>query len=114
MFDAQDLPGSVSAQTDSPSLPVPGGAQPVHLLDRLAAIFKHRRIAGAAFVIVVGVMMVQTYSQVPMYRTSSRVMIRLWDYEKPPPAVRAEVPSVPPATADLLAEFIEALTPDGD
>jgi succinoglycan biosynthesis transport protein ExoP len=76
MFDAQDLPGSVSAQTDSPSLPVPGGAQPVHVLDRLAAIFKHRRIAGAAFVIVVGVMMVQTYSQVPMYRTSSRVMIQ--------------------------------------
>jgi polysaccharide biosynthesis transport protein len=76
MFDAQDLPGSVSAQTDSPSLPVPGGAQPVHVLDRLAAIFKHRRIAGAAFVIVVGVMMVQTYSQVPMYRTSARVMIQ--------------------------------------
>ena len=76
MFDAQDLPGSVSAQTDSPSLPVLGGAQPVHVLDRLAAIFKHRRIAGAAFVIVVGVMMVQTYSQVPMYRTSSRVMIQ--------------------------------------
>ena len=41
-------------------------------------------------------------------------MIRIWDYEMPPPAVRAEVPSVPPATADLLAEFIEALTPDGD
>src|SRR6185436_16773040 len=34
------------------------------------------RIAGAAFVLVVGVMMVQTYSQVPMYRTSSRVMIQ--------------------------------------
>ena len=52
------------------------GAQPVHLLDRLAAVFKHRRLAGAAFVIVVGVMMLQTYSQVPMYRTSSRVMIQ--------------------------------------
>ena len=76
MFDAQDLPGSVSAQTDSPSLPVPGGAQPVHVLDRLAAIFKHRRLAGAAFVLVVGVMMVQTYSQMPMYRTSSRVIIQ--------------------------------------
>ncbi len=76
MFDAQDLPGSVSTQMDSPSLPVPGGAQPVHVLDRLAAVFKHRRIAGAAFALVVGAMMVQTYSQVPMYRTSSRVMIQ--------------------------------------
>jgi len=61
---------------DAASLPVPGGSQPVHLLDRIAALLKHRRIAGAAFVIVVGVMMVQTYSQVPMYRTSSRVMIQ--------------------------------------
>ena len=76
MFDAQDLPATAALQTDAPSLPVPGGSQPVHLLDRLAAVFKHRRLAGAAFVIVVGVMMLQTYSQVPMYRTSSRVMIQ--------------------------------------
>ena len=76
MFDAQDLPPSSVAQMDAPALPAPGSSQPVHLLDRLAAIFKHRRLAGAAFVIVVGVMMVQTYSQVPMYRTSSRVMIQ--------------------------------------
>jgi polysaccharide biosynthesis transport protein len=76
MFDTQDLQATSAPQMDAPSLPVPGGSQPVHLLDRLAALLKHRRIAGAAFVIVVGVMMVQTYSQVPMYRTSSRVMIQ--------------------------------------
>ena len=76
MFDAQDLPATSAPQMDAPSLPAPGSSQPVHLLDRLAAVFKHRRLAGAAFVIVVGVMMLQTYSQVPMYRTSSRVMIQ--------------------------------------
>jgi capsular exopolysaccharide synthesis family protein len=76
MFDTQDLQAASGPQIDAGSLPVPGGSQPVHLLDRIAAILKHRRIAGAAFVIVVGVMMVQTYSQVPMYRTSSRVMIQ--------------------------------------
>jgi len=76
MFDAQDLPASSAPQMDAPTLPTPGSSQPVHLLDRLAAVFKHRRLAGAAFVIVVGVMMLQTYSQVPMYRTSSRVMIQ--------------------------------------
>ncbi len=75
MFDAQDLP-AVATQLDSPSLPIPGGAQPVHVLDRLAAIFKHRRLAGAAFVVVAGVMMLQTYSQIPMYRTSARVIIQ--------------------------------------
>ena len=76
MFDTQDLSATSARQMDATSLPVPGGSQPVHLLDRIAAILKHRRIAGTAFVIVVGVMMVQTYSQVPMYRTSSRVMIQ--------------------------------------
>jgi succinoglycan biosynthesis transport protein ExoP len=75
MFDAQDLP-AVATQLDSPSLPIPGGAQPVHVLDRLAAIFKHRRLAGAAFVVVAGVMLLQTYSQIPMFRTSARVIIQ--------------------------------------
>ena len=59
MFDAQDLPASAATQMDAPSLPVPGGGQPVHVLDRLAALLKHRRIAGAAFVVVVGAMMLQ-------------------------------------------------------
>ena len=76
MFDAQDLPGSAATQMDAPSLPVPGGGQPVHVLDRLASLLKHRRIAGAAFVVVVGAMMLQAYSQVPMYRTSARVVIQ--------------------------------------
>src|SRR5919112_1168678 len=75
MFDAQDLP-AVATQLDSPSLPIPGGTQPVHVLDRLAALFKHRRLAGAAFAVVVAVMMLQTYSQVPMFRTSARVIIQ--------------------------------------
>jgi capsular exopolysaccharide synthesis family protein len=75
MFDAQDLP-AVATQIDTPSLPIPGGAQPVHVLDRLSAIFKHRRLAGAAFAVVVGIMMLQTYSQVPMFRTSARVIIQ--------------------------------------
>ncbi len=74
MFDAQDVPGPVATPMEPPSFPVPG-AQPVHILDRLAALFKHRRLAGAAFVVVVGVMMLQSYSQIPMYRTSARVMI---------------------------------------
>ena len=75
MFDAQDLP-AVATQIDTPSLPIPGGAQPVHVLDRLSAIFKHRRLAGATFAVVVGIMMLQTYSQVPMFRTSARVIIQ--------------------------------------
>src|SRR3954465_12808696 len=76
MFETQDLPATSAPQMDVSALPLPGSSQPVHLLDRLAAVFKHRRLAGTAFIIVVGLMMMQTYSQVPMYRTSSRVMIQ--------------------------------------
>jgi capsular exopolysaccharide synthesis family protein len=76
MFETEDLPATSAPQMDVSALPLPGSSQPVHLLDRLAAVFKHRRLAGAAFIIVVGLMMMQTYSQVPMYRTSSRVMIQ--------------------------------------
>src|SRR3954469_16861400 len=76
MFEAQDLPATSAPTLDAPLLPAPGSSPPVHLLDRLAALFKHRRLAGAAFVIVVCVMMLQTYSEIPMYRTSSRVMIQ--------------------------------------
>ena len=69
MFDAQDLPGSVvtrEAQSTASSMPA-GTSQPIHLLDRLNAVFKHRRLAGTAFVLVIAVMMLQTYSTIPVY-----------------------------------------------
>lgn len=76
MFDVQDLqnasgPGDQRAPQSHSS-----GSNNVHLLDRLAALFRHRKIAGAAFAIVVGVMMLQTYSKIPLYRASARVMIQ--------------------------------------
>ena len=48
----------------------------MHVLDRLNAVFKHRRLAGVAFVLVVTTMMVQTYSTIPVYQASSRVQIQ--------------------------------------
>src|SRR3954462_7884806 len=75
MFDTQELsavPGDVQGQ--SVSLPTQG-PQSVHILDRLNAVFKHRRLAGTAFLLVVAVMMVQTYSTVPMYETKARLLI---------------------------------------
>lgn len=71
MFDAQDLtagPAPVVA-------PLPASGQPIHVLDRLNAVFKHRRLATAAFALVVTVMMVQTYSTIPTYQAGSRVQI---------------------------------------
>ena len=76
MFDAQDLQ-QTAGSNETPILPAPSaGAQSVHLLDRLTAIFRHRRLAGAAFAVVVGLMMLQTYSKIPLYRAGARVLIQ--------------------------------------
>ena len=76
MFDAQDLPASVATEV-SAGTPLPAGtSQPIHLLDRLNAVFKHRRLAGTAFVLVIAMMMLQTYSTIPMFQAQSRVQIQ--------------------------------------
>ena len=77
MFDTQELrAGSLPADNmPAVSLPPVGSGQPVHLLDRLNAVFKHRRVAGTAFLLVVTAMMVQTYSTIPIYQTAARIQI---------------------------------------
>jgi polysaccharide biosynthesis transport protein len=74
MFDAQEL------RTPGDSGTIPAAAAPTgqstHLLDRLTAVFKHRRIAGTAFLLVVTAMMVQTYSTIPIYQTWTRIEIQ--------------------------------------
>jgi capsular exopolysaccharide synthesis family protein len=49
--------------------------QPIHVLDRLNAVFKHRRLACVTFVLVVTAMMMQTYSTIPVFQTFARVQI---------------------------------------
>ena len=74
MFETQELPAT-EIPASSVSLPAPA-PQPVHVLDRLNAVFKHRRLAATSFVIVVTLMMIQTYSTVPIFQASSRVLIQ--------------------------------------
>ena len=76
MFDAQDMPANVATEVPV-AAPLPAGtSQPIHLLDRLNAVFKHRRLAGTAFVLVIAMMMVQTYSTIPTFQAQSRVQIQ--------------------------------------
>src|SRR5688572_30450269 len=78
MFDAQEIRSpAVTALEHAHAVPMPpvGGGQQTHLLDRLTAVFKHRRIAGTAFVLVVTVMMLQSYSTIPIYETQARLEI---------------------------------------
>src|SRR3954466_349433 len=78
MFDTQELRGTVTADLpNAQTVQLPAAPpQPVHLLDRLNAVFRHRRLAAVAFALVVTAMMVQTYSTIPVYQASSRVQIQ--------------------------------------
>jgi len=77
MFDTQEVRAAAPPSEAADTLPMPAvsTAQSVHLLDRLSAIFKHRRVAGTAFLLVVTGMMVQTYSTIPVYQTSAAIQI---------------------------------------
>ena len=68
MFDAQDMPASVATDVSGATQLPAGTSQPIHLLDRLNAVFKHRRLAGTAFVLVIAMMMLQTYSTIPTFQ----------------------------------------------
>ena len=52
-----------------------GSSDEVHLLDRLTAVYRHRRLVISVFTIVVTLMMLQSYSTIPLYRASARVLI---------------------------------------
>ena len=48
----------------------------VHVLDRLAVVFKHLRLIVAVFTVVVAIAMLESYSATPMYRTQARIVIQ--------------------------------------
>jgi len=76
MFDVQDLQQTAGGADITPAYSQVSSTQSIHLLDRLTALFRHRRLAGAAFATIVGLMMLQTYSKIPLFRTSARVLIQ--------------------------------------
>ena len=62
----------------TPASGVPGlvpAAVDLHILDRLTAVHRHRRLAVTVFLLVVMVMMLQSYSTVPMFRAQARLLI---------------------------------------
>src|SRR5215831_14532935 len=76
MFDTQEVSAGQGDLAGARPLQPPMAATPsIHLLDRLNAVFKHRRLASTAFLIVVALMMIQTYSTTPIYQTQSRIQI---------------------------------------
>ncbi|HYB96472.1 MAG TPA: polysaccharide biosynthesis tyrosine autokinase [Vicinamibacterales bacterium] len=58
----------------APSLTVTSG-QDSHLFDRVAVLYKYRWASITVFTLVVGWLMVDSYSQVPIYRATAQVLI---------------------------------------
>jgi polysaccharide biosynthesis transport protein len=75
MFDTQEASAPPGELPGTHPLPAQSGGTSVHLLDRLNAVFKHRRLAATTFLIVVALMMIQTYSTTPIFQTQSRIQI---------------------------------------
>ena len=76
MFDTQEMRAPGLPADTAPAVPLPPSGQPTHLLDRLNAVFKHRRIAITAFLLVLAVMMFQSYTTIPVYETAARIELR--------------------------------------
>jgi len=75
-----DTPGQGSERSARPAGLPPGfpGAPAdgdVHLLDRLGVVYRYRHIIVTALVLVMAATIVQTYTTVPLYRASARVLI---------------------------------------
>jgi len=76
MFDTQDLQQARTTPPESPVTVTSGITSSAHPLDRLATLVRHRKLAVTAFIVVVVGLMLQTYATVPLYRTSSQVLIQ--------------------------------------
>ena len=73
MANVTDSKGVTTHASGAPGL-VPVDLE-LHILDRLAAVHRHRRLAITVFLLVVMVMMLQSYSTVPMFRAQARLLI---------------------------------------
>jgi capsular exopolysaccharide synthesis family protein len=50
--------------------------QDVHLLDRLGVLVRHRRLVATVFIITIVAVMAQTYSTVPVFRSTAQILIQ--------------------------------------
>jgi uncharacterized protein involved in exopolysaccharide biosynthesis len=72
----------------------------VHILDRLAVLYRYRRIAIAVFVLATAAMMIQGYTTEKIYRAQARLLIE------------DERSTAVPATPELLRRRRPVTRPD--
>ncbi len=70
---------SLRSSYDMPGTPGPLPVYPAdrheHVLDRLAVLYKYRRVALTVFVLTFAAVMINTYSNIPLYRAHARLLI---------------------------------------
>jgi capsular exopolysaccharide synthesis family protein len=67
-------PGTGSAGRSAPPLTYQTD-QDVHILDRLAVLYRYRRVAGVVFVLTTIALMIQGYSNVRLFQAQARILI---------------------------------------
>ncbi len=70
--ETSDTPAAPPAASQPPQFGV--GAEP-HLFDRLSVLFKYRWAATLAFLLVVGWVMVDSYTRIPVFQSTARLLI---------------------------------------
>src|SRR5688572_1720640 len=69
-----------ASHPQSPAAPAPAPAQAQavaepHLFDRISVLYKYRWASITVFLLVVGWVMIDSYTQVPRYRASARILV---------------------------------------
>src|ERR1700730_1369952 len=67
-------PAGAAASSTAPG-PAPFYDSEVHLLDRLAVIYRYRAIAASVFVLSTLALLIQGYTAIPMYEAKTRILI---------------------------------------
>lgn len=70
--------GGGAAGGSGPAMPPGGTYQPendVHLLDRIAVLYRYRRLCVTVFILVTAAMIIQGYSGVKLYQAQARLLI---------------------------------------
>jgi capsular exopolysaccharide synthesis family protein len=71
-------PPASGGSAGGPSAPPPAAYTPeneVHLLDRLAVLYRYRRLCVTVFILVTAAMIIQGYSSVKVYQAQARLLI---------------------------------------
>src|SRR5438876_952684 len=67
--------GSTHTGGSSPALMYNAATDEIHILDRLAVIYRYRRIVITVFVLATAAMMIQGYSNVQIYQAKAQILI---------------------------------------